>query len=116
MSAWYALSALGMYPVTPGTGQFLLNAPRYERTVIHLKNNDLTIEAPGTTPEALQYVQSLTVDGNPSDKAWVELETLRSGTTLHFTLTNNPQDATWATTPDSAPHPLVTHHLGDTGP
>ena len=108
MSAWYVLSALGMYPVTPGTGQFLLNAPRYERAVIHLKNNDLTINAPGATPEALQYVQSLTVNEQPTNQAWVNLETLRSGTTLHFTLTTNPQDATWATTPNSTPPPLTT--------
>jgi len=100
MSAWYVLSALGMYPVVPGTGQFLLHAPRYERAVIHLQDGaDVLISAEGANPGVLQYVRGLTVDGTNQDQACLNLETLRAGTTLTFSLTTNATEATWATNP-----------------
>ena len=38
MSAWYLFSALGLYPAVPGSGQFLLHAPRYSKAEITLGN------------------------------------------------------------------------------
>lgn len=103
MSAWYLFSALGMYPVVPGTGQFVLHAPRFARVVLHLDGGDLVITAAGADPPKLQYVSGLTVDGAPWDRAWVDHARLVSGATLAFTLTDDPAKATWATGPDGAP-------------
>ncbi|MET1072765.1 MAG: GH92 family glycosyl hydrolase, partial [Umezawaea sp.] len=99
MSAWYVLSALGVYPVVPGTGRFVLHAPRYARAVVHLDSGDLVVEAAGADPSRLQYVRALTVDTADRTEAWVDVETLRSGAALVFTLTDDPAEATWATTP-----------------
>ena len=108
MSAWYVLSALGLYPVVPGTGQFVLHAPRYARAVIHLEGgHDVVVEAAGADPARLQYVRGLAVDGTERDRAWVDLEALRAGPVLAFDLTADPAEATWATGPDGAPPPLV---------
>ncbi|WNV90101.1 GH92 family glycosyl hydrolase [Umezawaea sp. Da 62-37] len=98
MSAWYVLSALGMYPVVPGTGRFVLHAPRYARAVLHLASGDVVVEAPGADPARLQYVRALTVDAADRDEAWVDVEALRAGASLVFTLTDDPAEATWATT------------------
>jgi predicted alpha-1,2-mannosidase len=107
MSAWYVLSALGLYPVVPGTGQFVLHAPRYARAVLHLEDGrDVVLEAAGADPARLQYVRGLTVDGAERDRVWVDLEALRAGAVLAFDLTADPAEATWATGPDGAP-PLV---------
>ncbi|HEX6339736.1 GH92 family glycosyl hydrolase [Umezawaea sp.] len=107
MSAWYVLSALGLYPVVPGTGQFLLHAPRYERAVLHLEGGDVVVTAAGADPGVLQYVRGLVVDGEVRDRAWVELEELRDGAVLEFAVTADAGEADWATGPGGAPPPLV---------
>jgi predicted alpha-1,2-mannosidase len=104
MSAWYVFGALGLYPVVPGTGQFVLHAPRYAKATIHLENGrDIVVEAPGTDTAKLQYVKSLKVDDVDRDQAWIDLEVLTNGTTLAFDVTADPAEATWATGPDGAP-------------
>nr|WP_312869482.1 GH92 family glycosyl hydrolase [Saccharothrix ecbatanensis] len=104
MSAWYVFSALGMYPVMPGTGEFVLNAPRFSQAVIHLENGrDITITAAGADSSKLQYVRSLRVGAAPRDKAYLNYGRLKQGERLDFGLTEDPEEATWATGPGSTP-------------
>ncbi|HEU5471298.1 MAG TPA: GH92 family glycosyl hydrolase [Actinophytocola sp.] len=104
MSAWYLFSALGIYPAVPGTGQFLLHAPRFPEAVIHLENGrDIVLRAPGADPSKLQYVKGLTVGDERWDRAWIDHTPLAGGTTLTFDLTDDPTEATWATGPSGAP-------------
>ena len=57
MSAWYVFSALGFYPVCPGTPDYVLGAPAFRRAVIHLENGRtftiLRDTPPDTTPTAV---------------------------------------------------------------
>ena len=47
MSAWYIFSAMGFYPVCPGSDQYVFGAPYFKEMVIHLENGkDLVIKAP----------------------------------------------------------------------
>lgn len=47
MSAWYLFSAFGLYPAVPGSGEFLLHAPRFKRVTLDLGNGKrLRIDAP----------------------------------------------------------------------
>ncbi|SDZ15762.1 alpha-1,2-mannosidase, putative [Amycolatopsis xylanica] len=102
MSAWYVFSALGLYPAVPGTGQFVLNAPRFSKSVLHLENGrDVTLRAPGADAAKLQYISGLNVAGRASDRVYVGLEQLTRGATLDFTLSATP--SSWATAPGSAP-------------
>ena len=104
MSAWYVFGALGMYPAVPGTGQFLLHAPRFARAVVHLTGGrDIVITAPAADSSTLQYVASLTVAGQPREQAWADHEQLTAGAHLDFELTDDPARARWATGPDGAP-------------
>lgn len=97
MSAWYLLSALGLFPSAPGTGDFLMHAPRFPRATVHLQQGDLVIDAPDADPASLRYVKGLTVDGAPHDRPWVGYDRLRAGATLRFELTADPADAGWGT-------------------
>ncbi|WP_344683391.1 GH92 family glycosyl hydrolase [Saccharopolyspora taberi] len=101
MSAWYVFSALGLYPAVPGTGQFVLNAPRFERAVVELPGGKpLTITARGADPRKLQYIDQVQVSGGPHEQVWVGLEQLRGGSIDH-SLSDRPSD--WGTGPGSAP-------------
>jgi predicted alpha-1,2-mannosidase len=96
MSAWYLLSALGIYPDAPGTGRFLVHAPRFDRVTVHLESGgDLMINAPGADPGTLQYVRGLKVDGQPHGQVWIDHAALRAGVILDVELTSDSDSATW---------------------
>jgi len=106
MSARYVFSALGLYPVVPGTGEFVLNAPRFERAVVHLEDGRaITVTAAGADPSEVQYVRSLHVDGEAWDEVRLNVDRLRRGAVLDHVLTGDPAEATWATGPEAVPPP-----------
>lgn len=62
-SAWYVFSALGFYPVCPGSGQYVLGAPLFRKAVIHLENGaNVTINAPENGMTNC-YIDELKIDG-----------------------------------------------------
>ena len=68
MSAWYVMSAIGLYPVTPGSGIYVLSAPVSERTVISLGDDkQLTIRAicEGGNISSCKYISSVRLNGQP---------------------------------------------------
>ena len=95
MSAWYVFSALGFYPVIPGTGRFVLHAPRFERVVLHLDGGDLVIEAPGADPARLQYISDIHLDGESWSDVYVSFERLRCSGLLTYSLTLDSAQAGW---------------------
>lgn len=63
MSAWYVWSALGFYPVTPGSPYYALGSPLFDSVHVNLENgNRIRMLAKGNSPTAV-YVRSLSVDG-----------------------------------------------------
>jgi len=89
-SAWYVFSALGFYPVCPGTDQYVLGAPLFRSVRLHLENGKtVAIEAPANS-RANRYVQKLTVDGVGYTRNYLTHEQLMNGASLHFTMGNVP--------------------------
>jgi putative alpha-1,2-mannosidase len=86
-SAWYVLSALGLYPAVPGVGGLAVGSPLFADAQVHLSSGRvLHIIASGAADNA-PYVQSLTLDGAPYAAAWIDWPRLANGATLHFSLT-----------------------------
>lgn len=89
-SAWYVFSALGFYPVCPGTDQYVLGAPLFRSVRLHLENGKtVAIEAPANS-RANRYVQKLTVDGVGYTRNYLTHGQLMNGASLHFTMGNVP--------------------------
>ncbi|WP_265132226.1 GH92 family glycosyl hydrolase [Chryseobacterium oranimense] len=89
-SAWYVFSALGFYPVTPATDQYVLGAPLFKEAVIHLENGKkIVINAAENNAENL-YVQSLNVNLRPYSKNWLSHKELLSGAVLDFKMDDKP--------------------------
>ncbi|MDE7473019.1 MAG: GH92 family glycosyl hydrolase, partial [Muribaculaceae bacterium] len=102
-SAWYVFSALGFYPVCPGSQQYALGAPLFKSARINLENgNTVTIEAPANSDENV-YVGKLTVNGHAWDKNYLEAGTLKNGAVLDFTMQSTP-DTERGTKADDAPY------------
>lgn len=104
MSAWYLFSALGLYPAVPGSGEFLLHTPRFSKAQIALGNGrTLNLLAPGADGRALQYIQSVKVDGKPQQAVWLDWERLRQGGTVRFELGTQAPEQGWGTAVSDLP-------------
>lgn len=102
MSAWYVFAALGVYPAIPGVGGVALDSPLFPSAVIHLGHgNVVKIEGENAAAEN-PYVQSLLVNGRPSQKTWISYSTLSQGATIQFKLGSAPNKK-WGTQPQDAP-------------
>lgn len=89
-SAWYVFSALGFYPVTPATNQYVLGAPLFKEATIHLENGKkIEIKAPQNSQENI-YVQSLKVNNLPYSKNWLNHQELIKGVVLNFDMSAQP--------------------------
>ncbi|HWZ00858.1 MAG TPA: GH92 family glycosyl hydrolase [Edaphobacter sp.] len=91
MSAWYVLSAMGFYPVCPGTPTYALGSPIFSRIVIHQTNGkDFTVAAPKTSAEN-RYVQAVFLDGMPMTGGEVAHSAIVGGSTLTFEIGPTPK-------------------------
>ncbi|GAA4294868.1 GH92 family glycosyl hydrolase [Nibribacter koreensis] len=89
-SAWYVFSAMGFYPVCPGTTQYVLGAPLFQKMTLTLENGKkVEIEAPKNSDQN-RYVQELKVNGKSYDKNWVDHFDLMKGGRLKFDMTDKP--------------------------
>ncbi len=126
LSSWYVWAAIGLFPMTPGSGDLALASPLFPSVTITLPDGRHLVEAaPGATA-ARPYVHALTVTGvarpdagapacsgatarrSPAgtwDSPFIPASALDTGGTLHFTLSGTP-DPNWASSP-AASQPSV---------
>lgn len=89
-SAWYVFSALGFYPVTPGTGEYVLGSPLFKKATVTFENGrKLIIEAPDNSRENV-YVGSLTLEGRDVNVNYLKHEELQKGGILRFGMISSP--------------------------
>lgn len=92
MSAWYVFSALGFYPVCPGSPDYALGSPLVERADVHLENGrPLTIVAHDQGPENV-YVQKVEVDGRRVERRYLTHEELIAGSRIDFFMGPEPAE------------------------
>ena len=88
-SAWYVFSALGFYPVCPGSGQYALGTPLFREATVHLENgNELKITAEGT--DCGPYVRELKMNGSIWGHNYLNFKDLIKGAELNFILDCQP--------------------------
>ena len=84
MSAWYILSALGFYSVTPGSSNYALGSPLVKEAIITFPNGETTkIIARNQSTENI-YVSSVTIDGTTLQNNTLTHEDLVSGGEIIF--------------------------------
>ncbi|HEY2673008.1 MAG TPA: GH92 family glycosyl hydrolase [Rugosimonospora sp.] len=105
MSSWYVWSAIGMYPVTPGSTALALSSPLFTHVRLNLPHHTVDIEAPGVS-DSRYYVQAMTLDGHAATRAWLDAGSLTGpagGTTrVRYTIGDQP-NRHWAASPAAAP-------------
>ncbi len=88
-SAWYVFSALGFYPVCPGSGQYALGTPLFKQVLLHLKEADVEILAPENSATHF-YVKELKLNDEIWRHNYLKLEDLQKGARLDFTMSSKP--------------------------
>lgn len=88
--AWYVFSALGFYPVCPGTDEYVIGAPLFKKATLHFENgNNLVIDAQNNSKENL-YIESLRVNGQESTRNYLKHADLLQGGTIEFKMGSHP--------------------------
>ena len=105
MSAWYIFSALGFYPVAPGSNQYVLGSPAVRRAKIDLGGGRSFVviaesQAPGNV-----YVAGVRLNGAPLGRCYITHEEIMAGGELRFVMTDHP-NREWATAVDQRPYSM----------
>ena len=90
MSAWYLMSAMGLYQMNPADGVFVFGSPRFKR--IEMKVHDgqtFVVEAPDNGPENI-YIKKVYLNGRPYDKSYITYQDIVNGGTLTFIMDKRP--------------------------
>lgn len=93
MSAWYVFTTLGFYPVTPGSNQYVLGRPFLPRATLHLPNGKRFTVVADALDDAHAYVGSITLNGRPLERTYLEHEEIMAGGELRFTMQAAPDTA-----------------------
>lgn len=102
MSSWYVFSAMGFYPVTPGSATYNIGSPIFDEVRIALENGRVfTVRAVNQSPHN-KYIQSATLDGKPLNKPWFTHADIVNGGTLVLVMGPQPNKS-WGSSPDAAP-------------
>ena len=89
-SAWYVFTALGFYPVCPGSGEYVMGAPYFKKATLHLENGKtVKISAPDNSDEN-RYIKSMTVNGKKYTKNYLNHFELLKGGNYVFDMDNQP--------------------------
>ncbi len=89
-SSWYVLSAMGFYSVCPGTNQYAVGSPVFNKMTLMLENGKtFTVEANGNSKENV-YIQSATLNGKPYTHNYITHDDLTNGGVFHLEMGKKP--------------------------
>ena len=106
MSAWYVMSAIGLYPTMSGSNFYVMTTPLFPHTVVSIaayedkQGGTLTISAPGASMDK-RYITSAKVNGKAWNRDWVRQSDIAHGGTIAYALSTSP--TAWATAEEDAP-------------
>ena len=89
-SAWYVFSALGFYPVCPGTDQYILGSPLFKSIKLNLENGKQVIIKADNNSFDNRYVSAMTVNGQPYTKNYLTHEQLLNGAVINYNMSSTP--------------------------
>jgi predicted alpha-1,2-mannosidase len=108
MSAWYVFTALGFYPVTPGSGEYVIGRPFVDRAVLNLPNGKRFTIVADALSDAHPYVGRILLNGRPLERSFIRHSEIMAGGELRFVMQAEPNKA-WARAPQQRPYSLTAY-------
>jgi hypothetical protein len=109
MSAWYVFSSMGFYPVTPGSNQYIIGTPLFDKATINLESGKQFTIATQNLSDTHIYVEYVYLNGKQLKKSYITHEDIIAGGTLEFKMTDNP--AIWGSRNGQEPKTEITDHV-----
>ena len=104
-SAWYVFSALGFYPVTPGSGEYVLGSPLFDRVTLYLENGKRFIVESKDNSRENVYVDKVKLFGKEMERNYITHEEIMKGGQLHFKMDAVPNRSR-GTVPEAFPYSM----------
>ncbi|MGD2069271.1 MAG: GH92 family glycosyl hydrolase, partial [Gemmatimonadota bacterium] len=102
MSAWYVASAVGLYPVDPVGGTWVIGSPLFEETTLDVGGGrTFTVRAAGVS-DSLRYVRAARLNGRPLERSWLHHGEVVAGGVLELEMAAEPGE-TWGTAREDRP-------------
>ncbi len=107
MSAWLVFTALGFYPVTPGSGEYVIGRPFVDRAVLHLPDGRQFIVVADNLSPANGYVGAVRLNGQPLTRTFLRHDEIVAGGELRFVMQARP-NRRWGSSLSSRPYSMST--------
>jgi predicted alpha-1,2-mannosidase len=89
-SAWYVFSAMGFYPVTPASDQYVLGAPLFKKVTLSLEDGKKVIINAPANSDKNKYINTMTFNGVPYDYNWLSHKALMQGAIINLGMSDVP--------------------------
>jgi len=107
MSAWFVFTALGFYPVAPGSNEYVIGRPFVDRAILSLPSGKRFIISANGLSDANKYVARVTLNGKPLTRGYLRHDEITAGGELFFTMSAKPNKS-WATGKAARPYSMST--------
>ncbi len=109
MSAWYVLSSMGFYPVTPGSNDYIIGSPLFKKATINLENGkQFKIRAENVTATHI-YIKKVLLNNLELNRTYLKHDEIMAGGTLTFEMSSSPSK--WGTIKEQEPITEIKEHL-----
>lgn len=105
MSAWYLFASMGFYPVCPGTGEYVIGSPLFEKVEINLPNGKKFVVVANNNSKENIYIQSAMLDGQPYEKNYITHADILAGKTLTLDMGPEP-NLMWGSKLEDRPYSM----------
>ncbi|MCS0429088.1 GH92 family glycosyl hydrolase [Vibrio diabolicus] len=93
MSAWYLMSALGFYQISPTDPTYSIGRPIFDKATVDIGSGTFTVTAENNGPDNM-YIKEVTINGKPLDVYnTFQHSEFRAGGELHFVMTADKSEA-----------------------
>ncbi|MFN2423148.1 MAG: GH92 family glycosyl hydrolase [Cryomorphaceae bacterium] len=103
MSAWYVLSAMGFYPVNPGSDEYAIGTPLFDQTIIRLENGKTFTITASNGVKTGPYIRSATLNEGNYPNSYIRHGDIAAGGSLIFKHSRKPRKD-WGSAPEHQPH------------
>lgn len=90
MSAWYVFSAMGFYPVIPGSGQYIFGSPRFEEVQIRREDNKYFVITSDRRTPSDKYISQVIVNGEVWPSSFIPHHFFKPNVDVEFIMSNHP--------------------------
>lgn len=89
-SAWYVFSALGFYPVTPGTTQYVIGSPLFDKVTMTLEDGKTFVVRADNNSADNHYIDASKLNGQTHNKTWIDHHVIQNGGEMQFSMSPTP--------------------------